>query len=401
MRSRLVFITNQLPYPPQSGGVIKSWRLLSFLAGRFDVEVISPLKGDDALHVGELQAALPAVKICAAPVERPRTALNFLRSLIAAPTLNAYRTANRELHITAAKAISTADLVLVDHLEAFPYVPKDTAIPVVLHQHNAEFAMWERSRAVAGNWSQRVVLSLEAARVKRFEVYACRRATMVLAAPNDQHELALAGVPLDRFKTTFHLGDDGGLAAPPLQYGDAGDNLLYVGTLSWPANSDGLIWFLAEVWPLLRAARPAITLDILGRGADDRLKAAVAKAGGATIHGFVDDIEPFYRKSRVFIAPLRFGSGTKVKVLTALYRGLPCVTTSYGTEGLDLVPGTEVLVADDAAGTAAHILALLSDRSKWELLRDASRQKAAHTYSWNLMLENHVRDLLGLIGRRS
>ncbi len=401
MRDRLVFITNQLPYPPQSGGVIKSWRLLACLANRFDVELITPLKGNDALHVGQLQAVLPGVKIRATPVERPRTALNFLRSLVSAPTLNAYRTANKDLHAAAANAISRADLVLVDHLEAFPYVPRNTAIPVVLHQHNAEHVMWERARSVARNLPERLVLSVEALRVKRFEAAACRKADLVLAAPNDQEELVKLGIPRNKLRTTLHLGDDSGLEAPTLQYQEAADNLLYVGTLSWPANADGLHWFLAEVWPALRSAHPALTMDIVGRGADQRLAAAVEQAAGVAMHGFVEDLEPFYRKSKVFIAPLRFGSGTKVKVLTALYRGLPCVTTSFGTEGLDLVPGEEILVANNAAGTANHILALVSDRTMWESLRDASRRKSALAYSWNPLLESHVEDLLGLIGRRS
>src|SRR5690606_9590478 len=164
----------------------------------------------------------------------------FLRSLALAPTLNVYRNANGALRAQAAKAVQGAAIVLVDHLEVFPYAPRGTKAPVVLHEHNAEFVMWERSRGVAKSLPERIVLALEAARVKRFEAKACRKADLVLAAPNDQGELAGIGVPRAKFHTTFHLGDDSGLQAPDLDFGKAADNLLYVGTLSWPANADGL-----------------------------------------------------------------------------------------------------------------------------------------------------------------
>ncbi|MCC6838731.1 MAG: glycosyltransferase [Flavobacteriales bacterium] len=397
MRKRLVFITNQLPYPPRSGGVIKSWRLLRRLADAFDVVLIAPLKGEDEQYLAEMKAALPGVEVHCAPVERPRTGLNFLRSLVMAPTLNVYRTACRQLHHATAQAIARADLVLVDHLEVFPYVPAQTAIPVVLHQHNAEFVMWERSKKVARNMAERVVLAIETQRVKRFERQACLRADLVFAAPNDQEELAKLGVPKERFHTTFHLGDDSGLYAPALQFHAASDNLLYVGTLSWPANADGLLWFLSAVWPGLKSAHPALTLDIIGRGASAELETAVAHATGAQLHGFVDDLEPFYQKSKVFIAPLRFGSGTKVKVITALYRGLPCVTTTVGAEGLALVNGQEIFLADDADGTAKSIHTLLTNSKTWETLRDQGRSKAKNELGWNPLLDDHVQSLRSLL----
>lgn len=399
MVRNLVFITNQLPFPPQSGGVIKSWRLIERLAREFRITLITPLKGDDSAHLAEFRQAVSLEAMHAAPVDRPRTALNFLRSLLAAPTLNAFRNNDRALRKAAARAIASADLVLVDHLEMFPYVPQDTHIPVVLHQHNAEYIMWQRSRALANSLPERLVLAIESGRVKRFEARACQRADVVFAAPNDQEELARAGVPPAKFRTTLHLGDDSALSAPLLHFSEADENLLYVGTLSWPANADGLRWFLQDAWPRLKTMHPQLTLDIIGRGADAGLKSVAASAGVA-LHGFVDDLEPFYRKSKVFLAPLRFGSGTKVKVITALYRGLPCATTSIGAEGLALVPDQEVMLADDAADMIAGINRLLTDRDHWNTLRDLGREKARTRLGWNSMLDNHVEALLDLLPGR-
>jgi glycosyltransferase involved in cell wall biosynthesis len=386
-----MFLTSQLPYPPVSGGTIKSWRLLKHLSRSFDVTLLTLLKGNDAEnYVAMSDEVVLGSSSRGFPIARGRTPWNFLRSLLASPTLNVFRNSTGKMSKAVDAALKRCDLVLVDHLEVFSYVPRGIRIPVVLHEHNAEYVMWERSRSVARSLVENIVLAIESKRVKRFEVDACKRADLILAAPNDQLELAKVGVPKDRFHTTYHLGDDSGLQAPALQFDEASNNLLYVGTLSWPANADGLLWFLNEVWPSLRSMHPSLTLDIIGRGAEEGLRTVVARAGGAVLRGFVEDLEPYYRKSKVFIAPLRFGSGTKVKVITAMYRGLPCATTTVGAEGLDLVPEKEIMLADDVEGTTKNISRLLTDRGVWESMRDASRAKAKRDLAWNSMLDGHV-----------
>lgn len=402
MRPRLLFLTNQLPFPPVSGGVIKSWRLLQHLSAHFDVTLFTLLKNGDADHEAELRSGIALKGYLGVAIERPRSALNFLKSLVLSPTLNCYRNDSALLRDAVTKALPQHDLVLIDHLEMAQYIPPPDGGPlkVVLHQHNAEFIMWQRSLSIARNMAEKLVLKVEAARVKRFEIAACKAADLVFAAPNDQDELVPLGVPKEKFRTTYHLGDDSGLTAPVLDYARTEPALLYVGTLSWPANADGLKWFLYDVFPVLKKKHPHLRLDIVGKGADEELQAAVTASPGATLLGFVEDLEPLYQRSRVFIAPLRFGSGTKVKVVTALYRGLPCATTSIGTEGLDLSDGNEVMLADDAAGTIARIDTLLTDRATWERMRDQSRKKAALDLSWNNMLDTHVQDLNALLAQR-
>ncbi|MFZ1687973.1 MAG: glycosyltransferase [Flavobacteriales bacterium] len=401
MKPRLLFLTNQLPYPPVSGGVIKSWRFIRHLCAHFDVTLFTLLKNSDADHVADMRSGADLKQYFGVAIDRPRSALNFLKSLVFSPTLNSYRNDSTVLRTAVAKALPEHDLVLIDHLEMAQYVAGDAPLKVVLHQHNAEFIMWQRSVSIARNVAEKLVLKVEAARVKRFEIAACTAADLVFAAPNDQDELVPLGVPKEKFRTTYHLGDDSGLHATLLDFDRTGMTLLYVGTLSWPANADGLRWFLADVFPELKRQHPDLRLDIVGKGADEGLQAAVAACNGAELLGFVEDLEPLYQRSRVFIAPLRFGSGTKVKVVTALYRGLPCATTSIGTEGLDLSDGAEVMLADDAAGTIARIDTLLTDRMKWEHMRDESRKKAARDLSWNNMLDAHVRDLNTLLAQPS
>lgn len=399
-RPRLLFITDQLPYPPVSGGIIKSWRFLEHLCKRFDVTLLTLMKGADRDHEKALLAALPLVGFKGIPFDRARTAVNFARSLFTSPTLNAFRNASPSMRAAVAAEADKHDVLLIDHLEMAQFIPTPPSLPVVLHEHNAEFIMWERSKAVARNVMERIAMTMEAARIKRFERKSCLRADLIFAAPNDQRELEALGVPTSKFRTTYHLGDDSALRAPDLDHADTTMSLLYVGTLSWHANHDGLLWFLNEVWPALKAKHKDLELNIIGRGAEPALLELAGRSPGVKLLGFVEDLEPLFKKSRIFIAPLRFGSGTKVKVVTAMYRGIPCVTTSIGAEGMDLLDEIEIFKADDPHRTQECIEILLNDRQAWEGMRDASRAKAKKDLAWDAMLESHSNDLLALIHPR-
>ena len=99
-------------------------------------------------------------------------------------------------------------------------------------------------------------------------------------------------------------------------------------------------------------------------------------------------LEPYFQKARLFITPLRFGSGIKVKVVNALYRGIPCVTTSIGTEGLKVKDGEHIFIKDAPADYIAAVDILLKDKQKWEQFRNQSRTIALKYYTWDYVLEN-------------
>lgn len=142
------------------------------------------------------------------------------------------------------------------------------------------------------------------------------------------------------------------------------DGILFVAGFRHLPNVDAARWFVAEVLPLLRARRPGVRLALVGSSPTAEVRALAST--GVEVTGFVSDeeLERWYARSRVAIAPLRFGGGMKGKVLEALRHGLPCVTTSTGVQGLgdaaEFLPGI-----DDARAMAARIEALLADDALW------------------------------------
>ena len=235
---------------------------------------------------------------------------------------------------------------------------------------------------------KKAALLNQAYRIKKYEQEICKRSNVILAAPNDIDELVKIGADNNKFYETYHLGDDTLLTEPNLIFEETEKSLLYIGTLSWEANIDGLIWFFNDIWKKITDKHPDIKLYIVGKNPDARLKEFAAKDNRIILTGFVENVEPYFKKSRVFITPLRFGSGIKVKIINSLYRGIPTVTTSIGTEGLKVKDGEHIFIKDLATDFANGVDTLLTNKEIWQKLSTQSRAIANQYYTWNYVLEN-------------
>jgi glycosyltransferase involved in cell wall biosynthesis len=388
---KILFLSPQLPYPPVSGGVIKSWRLVEFLCRHYELSVATLLKNDDVDYVNEFLQKVALKDSFFLPVHIPRTALNLVKSNLLFMPLNLYRNRSSKFKDAVRKMAQHADLIFVDHYEMFQYVPADYNGNVVLHQHNCEYLLWERFATLETNLLKKLALYNQAFWIRSYEKKICRRSDTILAAPNDIEELSRIGADPSKFYQTYHLGDQDLLDLPPLKWEDHEQAILFVGTLTWEANIDGILWFMEEAWPLIRQRYPQAKFYVVGKKPDARLVAAAEKSINVVLTGFVEDLEPYFRKSRVFVSPLRFGSGIKVKVMNALYRGIPTVTTTVGAEGLAVRHGEHLMIQNKGHQMAEDVCRLMEDRQLWERMSANMRELANRLYTWEAVLSEVVR----------
>ncbi|MBV8526829.1 MAG: glycosyltransferase family 4 protein [Candidatus Dormibacteraeota bacterium] len=178
-------------------------------------------------------------------------------------------------------------------------------------------------------------------------------------------------------------------------------DLLFVGNFTHAPNADAVRWFAAAVLPRIRRDAD-LRLRVAGPGAS--AKTVGAWGSHVTYEGWVPDLRPLLDAARVAVAPLRYGAGVKGKVGEALAMGLPCVATSIAAEGLELVHGTHLLVADDAAGFAAAVLRAYTDPHTWGRLANAGVDVAAERWSpqaMNARLTALLSETLGMTHMRS
>jgi len=164
---------------------------------------------------------------------------------------------------------------------------------------------------------------------------------------------------------------------------EARSGILFIGNFRHPPNLDAVRYLCGDIMPLLsprlRARHP---LWIVGNGLDGRVEEAVGGCQGVQLVGWVPTLEPYLHAARVSVIPLRYGAGTKRKLIQALLAGTPSVSTPVGVEGLDLTDGEDVLIGDDAVSFARAIETSLVDREIWSRLAVAGRER---------MLEAHGR----------
>ena len=129
-------------------------------------------------------------------------------------------------------------------------------------------------------------------------------------------------------------------------------SLLFVGSMGHMPNVDAMRWFLDAIWP--RLAGGGFTLDIVGHPLPPFLLRA-GRQPGVNVHGWVPDLAPFYGRAALCIAPIRFGSGTRVKLLEYAANGVPVVSTRMAAEGLDFSDGRDIWLADTSEGFASAI----------------------------------------------
>ncbi|HRZ78022.1 MAG TPA: glycosyltransferase, partial [Bacteroidales bacterium] len=247
--------------------------------------------------------------------------------------------------------------------------------PCVLDLQDAFSAGLER-RAQGSRWYQRPVLREEYRRMLRYErqicqdfpflsiiseadraLLPCADAERILVVPN--------GVDTDHFR--------------PKAYEKRYD-LVFTGNMGYPPNVDAARFLASELMPRIWALRPQARLLIAGAQPHPSVRAL--SSDRVNVSGWMEDIREAYASSRVFIAPMRLGTGMQNKILEAMAMGLPCVTTPLANAPLGSTHGQEILVGEDAATLSGHILRLLSEDSLAEPLANAARAYVKRHYSW-------------------
>jgi GT2 family glycosyltransferase len=221
---------------------------------------------------------------------------------------------------------------------------------------------WERMQAEErcnGTFQPRIS---ESEKMREKEERLCRETDITVAiSQHDAHKLRSMGA--DRVEVVSGIYRD--CTSPDDPAFSYRRGLLFVGSSHRP-NTDGILWFLRDVWPLLQQSDPQLEMTILGN-IDEELRAAASV--NVRFAGYVPDVAPYFRQARVFVCPLRFGAGIKGKLGQSIEYGLPFVTTSVGASGMNFVHEKDALICDSALEFARAVSRLNRKNDLWSQLR--------------------------------
>ena len=372
-------------WPPNTGGRLRSFHLLSELSRRHRVTVLTthpPHEDPDGLKA-HLPHCRSVVSIPYAPPKwrSARFPLALLRSWFSPLPVDLWKCRVAPLRAAVAQLIEAraVDLVVADFIFAVPNLPAAVPVPVVFFAHNVEHRIWQRLGDNAGSAGARALLGVEWRKMRRCEADACRRASLTLAvSPADRD--ALAALAPGASVCAVPTGVDVSYFAPS-HAPETPNSMVYVGSMDWQPNEDAVVHFIEEILPRIRREVPGASLTVVGRNPSRRLELLAAKADVA-VTGTVHDVRPFVAAAAVNVVPLRIGGGTRLKIFEALAMGKAVVSTTIGAEGLPLIDGAHLMRADEPAAFARAVVSLLQNPRRRALLGLAGRKLVEQNYAW-------------------
>jgi glycosyltransferase involved in cell wall biosynthesis len=236
------------------------------------------------------------------------------------------------------------------------------------------------ARALVAAGARRWLLHGEASRVRRFEASEYRRFGRVVVV-SDADRDALHAVDPMLAVSVIPNGVDTGYFAPVANVSRDSSRIVFTGVMSYAPNVLAADFLARRVFPLVRAARPAAQLAIVGRAPAARVR-ALARLEGVHVTGEVDDLRPWLAGSGAYVCPMISGTGIKNKLLEAMACAAACVATPLALQGLRVTPGQELLVGKTAEELADALLRILEDDACRARLGRAAREYVRSEHDW-------------------
>jgi glycosyltransferase involved in cell wall biosynthesis len=383
---RILWIKTELLHPIDKGGRIRTYQMLRALAKDHHVTFLCLDDGgaapDARQRAAEYCTELITIPFRPAKKFGPAFFMELVRNLFSRLpyAIARYRSNAQRAEVT--RLAPTEDLVVCDFLAPSQNVPSGLGVRSVLFQHNVEAIIWQRHAAVAPDPARRWYLRGQWHRMRHFEREECRRFDRVIAVSQPDAEAMCSeygiadvrsvptGVDLDYF-----VAPDSAARTDP--------EILFVGSMDWMPNEDGIRWFAESVFGLVRARFPDATLTIVGRSPSEKLRKLAERTPGMSLTGTVPDVRPYLARARVCVVPLRVGGGTRIKIYEAMAMGIPVVSTTIGAEGLPVRHGEQLLLADAPEEQAEAVVRLLSSPEEAERLAARALQFVHQHGSWD------------------
>ena len=382
--------------PPDTGGKIRSYNILRELARQHSVTIFSFYAAHDHDLHPDLKHLFDSVICIPLELSASKSFAEMsdygIRVLSSEPYgITKYCRPEVRRRLYALLKRETYDVILCDFIYAAGVIPWDQPTPKVLFTHNVEATIWRRHFQVAANPLWKAISWLEWRRMEAAERRYLQLADQVLTVSDADRDAFAPFVEPGKL-TVIPTGVDVDYFQPmPVE--ENSNSLVFIGSMDWLPNEDGILYFVDAVLPLIKQQCPEVSLEVVGRKPSRKLRALADREKSMRLTGWVEDIRPFVARGAVCIVPLRIGGGTRLKIFEAMAMSKAVVSTSVGAEGLPVLAGENILLADAPADFAHSVVALLRDPGQRQRLGTAARTLVQQNYSWPKVAERFARTL--------
>lgn len=381
---KILMLTPYLPYPPASGGQIRTFNLLKYLSKKNEITLVCLYKNsEEKKYLSYLKPYCKSIHLCKRP-EKPWQPKNILRAIFSSYPFLIIRNYSAEAaHIL--KTLLNRGSFDVIHAETFyvmPHLP-ETPIPFVLVEQTIEYEVYQHFINTLPFFI-RPLFSIDIAKLKYWERYYWKKAQLVgTVSETDRDVITKLEPQIKPVIIPNGAGDE--MFVDHLRKKDLSKlKLLFVGSFYWLQNTEAADFLIKKVFPKIIASLPQATLIIAGQNA----KLKIADASGKNIKivdiapNDADTIKNLYKNSTLFIAPIFGPGGTRLKLLASMASGLPIIATQTGIEGLELEDNKNILVANTPQEFVEKVKLIFSNETIYEKIRKNAYKLVKERYNW-------------------
>ncbi len=388
----ILFIITSLPYPPNTGGAIRAHGIIEGLrlAGH-TITLLCFHEGDIPADLGITIHAIPA------PHRSKSARLKTLLSTRQADIATRFYSAIFAQKLINLLTQQTFDLIQFEGIEAVCYLPlvkkNQPSAKLVFYTFNAEYMLQRKIFDIDRKHIKRLPIAvysyMQIGRIRRYEHEVCQIADAVIAVSEEDAVLLRPLASADK----VHVVSSGIWVAPYLQTPPPIDmhhpSIVFTGKMDYRPNVDAMLWFVGDILPRIHAKMPSVHLYIVGQQPHARL-AGLKAHPHISITGRVESVLPYLYSADVYIAPLRMGSGTRLKLLEAMACGCAIVATTIGASGLNQQVKSAMILADSESITAQAITDLLNHPQKRDNMGASAREYVQRWYDWSAILPHLI-----------
>jgi glycosyltransferase involved in cell wall biosynthesis len=388
-----ILCVSQMPAsPPRFGAQARMHGLMTQLARRHDLTAVTLI--DDEFDSDECRRAMQAYCREVVMVRNPHGREGPTKRLVQLRSLASTRSFERR-RVTLPALQQTLDRVLrarrfdIVNLE-FSYLGHydlrqaplgERCPPLVVDSHEIAYDLAGQFSRAGGNVGRRLYAWANSRKLRRDELGTYREADGVCLCSEADEQRLLKQVTGVRTAVIPNAADVEYYQPRPRDPPPDGRTVVYFGLLSTVPNVDGVIHFAQNIWPRVAATHPEARWKIIG----GRPPASLLALAGPRVEltGFVSDLRPHLAAAAAVVVPLRLGGGTRLKIVEAMAMGKAIVSTTLGAEGIEAVPGRDILIEDEPAAFAEALSRLLAEPTLAARIGQSARHLAVDRYSWS------------------
>lgn len=399
---KILMLTPYLPYPPASGGQIRTYNLLKHLNKSHEITLVCLYKREEERqYAQELKSYCKDIYLCKRP-ERPWQLRTILKSIFSMLPFLIVRNYSSEAAETVRKLLAEQifDVIHAETFYVMPHIPK-TSIPTILVDQTLEYRVYKHFISQLP-WYLHHPLRLDTFKLKYWEEYYWNHAQLVAAvSETDAKAIHMLAPNIDPVVIPNGASDDMFVSQPVTDISISATNLLFVGNFSWLQNTEAANYLTEKILPMLNKGASNYHLTIAGQNIPARLKSIInSHVKCIDLEGSDNDaVRDIYTQAGLFVAPIFGPGGTRLKILTAMATRLPVITTNTGAEGLNLVHRESVMLAENPKEFVDSIVALSTQEELRKKIADNAYTIARQSFSWESITKTLVQSYQSITKR--